>query len=166
MMKIRKLLTFFAIACVTFACSQCATIMNGDYVSLPVSTAPGGATVLYNGQTFSTPCTLQIPRGQQKVIRLQIEKEGYHPITVSVTRSVDGWLWGNVLLGGIVGLIVDFATGDAYDLAPEKIDAALVRQSQSANDNDDHLKLVVVDISELDAKSRSIVKARKPIQSQ
>ena len=34
----------------------------------------------------------------------------------AIKAGVDGWIWGNILLGGIVGLIVDPMTGAACKL--------------------------------------------------
>lgn len=35
---------------------------------------------------------------------------------------MDGWLFGNLLFGGIIGIIIDFANGSAYKLTPAEVD--------------------------------------------
>ena len=70
-----------------------------------------------------------IPRGKGD-FKLHIEKEGYQPVDILLTQSLYGWLWGNILFGGLIGLAVDFITGDAYDLEPELISANLQGVSQ------------------------------------
>ena len=95
--------------------SGCATIMNGDMVDVPVYTTPSGATVVINGATYTSPTTVMVPRGKGD-FKLHIKKEGYEPVDIMLTQSHDGWLWGNILFGGLIGLAVDFMSGDAYDL--------------------------------------------------
>ena len=38
---------------------------------------------------------------------------------------MSGWVWGNILFGGIIGLIVDASTGAMYKLTPEQVEASL-----------------------------------------
>lgn len=127
--------------------SSCATIMNGDMVNVPVHTTPSGATVVINGTTYTSPTTVMVPRGKGD-FKLHIEKDGYEPVDIMLTQSVDGWLWGNVLFGGLIGVAVDFISGDAYDLEPELITANLngVNVSKSS---DGALQFVLVDINQL-----------------
>lgn len=47
--------------------------------------------------------------------------------TVAVTRATNGWIWGNLVFGWIVGFIVDFATGSAYKLEPAVVNVTLER---------------------------------------
>jgi len=57
-----------------------------------------------------TPCDVIVHR--RSIGNFTIEKEGYETVSLSQSRVVNGWLFGNLLLGGIPGLIVDFATGN------------------------------------------------------
>ncbi len=104
----------------------CATIVNGDMVSVPVYTTPPEAKISVAGQELRSPATAQIPRGKGD-FKMTIEKEGYKTGYVLLTQSLDGWLWGNILLGGLIGLLVDFISGDAYDLEPELVNFDLVK---------------------------------------
>jgi hypothetical protein len=59
-----------------------------------------------------------------------ISKEGYQSASVGLTRTTaPGWtIFGNILLaGGIVGLLVDFATGAARQLQPTAIGSSLTK---------------------------------------
>lgn len=127
--------------------SGCATIMNGDMVNVPVYTTPSGATVVINGATYTSPTTVMAPRGKGD-FKLHIEKEGYEPVDIMLTQSADGWLWGNVIFGGLIGLAVDFITGDAYDLDPELVSANLNGVNVSKS-HDGSLQFVLVDINQL-----------------
>lgn len=125
----------------------CATIMNGDMVNVPVYSTPSGATVIVNGATYTSPATIMVPRGKGD-FKLHIEKEGYQPIDIMLTQSLDGWLWGNLLFGGIIGIAVDFISGDAYDIAPELVNANLSGVKVSKLNNGG-LQFVLVDINQM-----------------
>ena len=51
---------------------------------------------------------------------------GYSPTEVKLDSSVSGWYFGNLLFGGLIGmLIVDPLTGAMFNLTPEKIEQPL-----------------------------------------
>lgn len=140
----------------------CATIMNGDMVNVPVYTTPSGATVIINGATYTTPTTALVPRGQGN-FKLHIEKEGYQSVDILLTQSVDGWLWGNIIFGGLIGLAVDFVTGDAYDLEPELISQNLQGTTMTKSD-DGSLQFVLVDINQLPAQVAARIKLNSKVK--
>ncbi len=127
--------------------SGCATIMNGDMVNVPVYTTPSGAKVIINGATYTSPTTVMVPRGKGN-FTLHIEKEGFQPIDILLTESADGWLWGNLVFGGLIGLAVDYITGKAYDIEPELVSANLQGINVSKAE-DGSLQFVLVDINQL-----------------
>jgi len=140
------------------ALSGCATIMNGDLVSVPVTTVPTGATVTINGATYTSPATVTAPRGKGD-FNLHIEKEGYRSVDILLTPPKDGWLWGNIVFGGIIGLAVDFLSGDAYDLDPEMVEANL-EGADVTKAEDGTLQFVLVDLNELPEALAKRVKSR------
>jgi hypothetical protein len=47
----------------------------------------------------------------------QFEKEGCNPTTTTLSAGINGWYFGNLLFGGLIGfLIVDPATGAMWSL--------------------------------------------------
>ncbi|WP_288939831.1 hypothetical protein [uncultured Roseovarius sp.] len=62
-------------------------------------------------------------------VTVTIEKEGCRPVIVKVSNQTAGAggaaLAGNVLVGGVVGLGVDAATGASQELVPNPIDVKL-----------------------------------------
>ncbi len=56
---------------------------------------------------------------------VQFDKEGYKTYEASLASHSGGWIWGNILLGGGIGLIVDLMTGASNNLEPDKIHAEL-----------------------------------------
>jgi hypothetical protein len=64
---------------------------------------------------------------------------------MGLTRSVSGWVWGNIVFGGIIGLAVDAITGGLYKLSPEQVSAQLQRAGgDAAADGGDALVLTVI----------------------
>jgi hypothetical protein len=118
----------------------CATIVHGGPRTLPVASSPPGASVsIYDrsGKEVSkqtTPFIATLPskhrffKGQS--YRLVFEMPGYQKSEVQVRPTVSGWYWGNLLFGGVLGmLIIDPATGAMYNLAPNRVDQTLRPES-------------------------------------
>jgi len=122
--------------------------MNEEMVSVPVYTTPSGAQLTINGMEYTSPATIQAPRGEGD-FKLYIEKEGYEPVEILLTQSCDGWLWGNVIFGGLIGLAIDFITGDAYDLEPEVVSQELQKNGSISKTKNNELMIVLVDINTL-----------------
>lgn len=57
--------------------------------------------------------------------RLRIELAGYQPFEATVTRTVDGWVWGTLVFGDLIGLALDPATGHLYRLLPDQVARSL-----------------------------------------
>ena len=51
---------------------------------------------------------------------------GYETAEVALTPKMSGWYWGNLLIGGLIGMLaVDPATGSMWNIAPDKIEQKL-----------------------------------------
>lgn len=100
--------------------SSCASVINGRTQDVGISSNPAGATVTVDGINKGvTPCNLLLKRNESHTIT--IEKEGYQPASATVSKGVSGWIWGNVLIGGLIGLGVDALTGGMWTLEPENV---------------------------------------------
>jgi hypothetical protein len=144
----------------------CASIVNGGDREISIATRPTGATasVRKSGGTImdvvaveKTPCTISLdPKksyfsGQSYTLRLELP--GYKPTEVELTPKMSGWYWGNLLLGGLIGMLaVDPATGAMWNIAPDKIDHRLAN-GQSALIKNETGFLVVLE-SDLTAAER------------
>jgi hypothetical protein len=123
----------------------CASIVNGGDRSITIDTQPPGATASIRkaGGGMSevvavekTPCTVKLDpkagyfKGQSYTLRL--EMPGYKVAEVELTPKMSGWYWGNLLFGGLIGMVaVDPATGAMWNISPDKIDRKLA-SGQSA----------------------------------
>ena len=122
------------LAAFCFLLSGCATITRGTKDTLVVESDPAGANVtLSNGMTGRTPTSVKLPRKEPVVVT--IAKEGYETLTVNVNPQISGagaaGMAGNVLVGGIIGAVVDPMTGAMKDLRPNPVKVTLVPTKNS-----------------------------------
>lgn len=112
-------------ATMTLALGGCATVLNGTKVDYEVSSLPSGATVKFtNGVTCTTPCSLELKRKSD--LRADITLDGHKPTYVLIQSKLGGSGFGNVLLGGIVGGVVDGTNGASNRLYPRPLFVRLV----------------------------------------
>lgn len=112
----------------------CASIMHGSKQEIMFKTTPAGANVTVTdamGTTHGscqTPCSIKLKR--KGTYKADIAKAGYAPVNIVLERKSDGWIWGNILFGGIIGLIIDFSNGAAYKLEPSDVMTTLSANMQ------------------------------------
>jgi hypothetical protein len=128
-----------------FLFSSCASIVSKSSYPITINSAPSEAKIvikdkkgieIYSGQT---PATLKLKAGSgffgKARYQVTFTKNGYDTKTVPVEFKLDGWYFGNLLLGGVLGmLIIDPATGAMYKLETEFLNETLV-QSTASIDN-------------------------------
>jgi hypothetical protein len=94
-----------------------------DHVS--VTTNPAGAKVFVGDQQVGqTPTVVTLDRKADKAV-FRLELAGFEPVTVARDKQLNGWIWGNILLGGIIGLVIDFSTGAAHRFDETPIEVGL-----------------------------------------
>lgn len=123
--------------------AACASIMHGTHEDVGISSTPSSAQVTIDGQiTGKTPVVAHLTRKENHIVR--IEMPGYQPYEGTITHSVSGWVWGNIVFGGLVGLAVDAIDGGMYKLEPEQISGMLFAQNAVVTPNRDGIYMVVV----------------------
>ncbi|WP_040619977.1 PEGA domain-containing protein [Rhodovulum sp. PH10] len=121
--------TVLAAAIFVATLGGCATITRGSTNQIQITSDPVGATArLSNGMMCMTPCTLQM--GRKEEFSVTFEKPGFEPQTIPVKTEVAGagaaGVAGNLILGGVVGIAADAATGAALEHVPNPVIANLV----------------------------------------
>jgi hypothetical protein len=114
-MKIR---TVAAIAALGAALSGCATIVDGSKQSVSVSTSPvqGAACTLKNSEGtwyVTTPGSTTVHKTKNDM-SVDCTKDGYAAGHQMAVAHFGGATFGNIVLGGGVGAIVDAASGANY----------------------------------------------------
>lgn len=62
---------------------------------------------------------------QLKKKNIEARKQGYIPRSYEMGTKIQGWFWGNLFLGGIVGMGIDAATGKMMKFSDRIIDVTL-----------------------------------------
>lgn len=109
--------------------SGCGLILGGgSRQTVQVQASPAGTKVTTTPSTgdYTTPTTLNLERKTSYV--LKFEKEGYSPATMQLESHVRGGIVvADILLGGLIGVIVDAATGAWSKLSPETANVTLTK---------------------------------------
>ena len=110
--------------------SACATLVGGgSSQAVSISSAPTSASFVIKSASGmqmasgTTPQTVRLPRKNEYQIELGVP--GYKTQAVALTKGVNGWVFGNFLIGWIPGLIIDFVTGSASKLEPSMVSVSL-----------------------------------------
>ncbi len=108
----------------SFLTVGCATIFSGSTQKVSYSSEPSGAKVYVNGQYLgNTPFELNMRKNKSYTV--EFKKEGYRSRTVIINNNVAaGWIVLDVL-GGLVPVVIDAATGNWYSLNPDNVRAVL-----------------------------------------
>jgi len=117
------MMTYARIAAALAAASllpACATVLNGTKTDYTAASQPNGAAVRFsNGQSCTTPCKLELRRKDD--LRADITLPGHKPTYVLIQSKLGGSAFGNILLGGGVGAVVDGSNGASNRLYPRPL---------------------------------------------
>ena len=123
--RIARALSLLTVVACLSALSGCATMVNGKTEKIQLSSAPGGAQATIDGsQIVTTPTTVELSRDDEHTITFH--KDGYEDDTEKLTSSTSGWIWGNILVGGVVGAVVDAESGAGKKLSSDAVSVSLV----------------------------------------
>ncbi len=166
MKRVTKVLGLSLLA-MSLGLTGCASIIGDTQHPVSVMSSPEGATfeirnengmVVHRG---STPASVSLKGGDGyfdgETYTIKFTKDGHEEQVVTVESSVYGWYWGNLLLGGLIGmLIVDPLTGAMYTL-PETVSGSL-GQSTAASEGASGKELSVMTIDQLSPEQRGQLK--------
>ena len=103
----------------------CATIINGPTQDVEITSDPPGASVLIlpEKKTVVTPAEVELDRKQ--VHTLLFALEGCLPATGYLDRLNSHMTDGNIILGGLIGIAIDYDSGAVYRLDPDPLHVVL-----------------------------------------
>jgi len=111
------------------ALGGCATIVRGTDEPVQFISEPAGAAVNTSIGLGcpATPCTVPVPRKDQFMASFELPGYGRENIMVGTRMSGGGTagVVGNVLFGGIIGVVVDTSSGAGMDHVPNPVIAQL-----------------------------------------
>ncbi len=135
------LLTMAVVIGLSILSTGCATITSGTSQTIAVTTDPAGADCQFTrdgklvGRINPTPGVMPVSKATGN-IGVSCTREGYQPTVGSVSSEFQAATFGNILLGGVIGVVVDAASG-AMNKYPEQVSFVLIPLSfPSAADRD------------------------------
>jgi|GEM_PF-2378450 len=100
--------------------SGCATIVSGRNQDIHVTSNPPGVKVKAdNGVEVTAPGDVTLARNKPHTLLAHCE--GSEPQRRELECGVNGWLFGNILFGGLIGIVVDMASGAHGELSPKAV---------------------------------------------
>jgi hypothetical protein len=118
----------FFVGAIAATLAGCGTITRGTTDQVQILSEPSDALATTSlGHSCRTPCTLTVSRKDEFVVSVQ--KDGFErarvPVTTEIAWTGGAAFAGNVIIGGVVGMGADMATGAALDHTPNPVSVSL-----------------------------------------
>ena len=136
-----------------FSLVGCASIIHGPTQAVDITSQPNGARITIDGHEYgTTPKSIELNRkgrmrgelATKKEYAVKIEMDGFHPYEVKIKREMDGWFLGNIIFGGVIGIIIDASTGSMYKLTPNQVISQMtVPVATNSADSEDKIYVAV-----------------------
>ncbi len=122
-----KALILVSVAGIALVLSGCATIVSGTKQTVTVNSTPQATVTITadSGQQYysgKTPTTIRLPRSHTYTVKISLS--GYQTQTMIIDHSINPWLFGNLFLALIWG-VLDAVDGAMWNLEPSQVNATL-----------------------------------------
>lgn len=130
---------------ITLLMSSCATIVPGSKQNVKFDSSPGSARIFIDEiEVGKTPFEIKLTRKSEHSVMIKLE--GYQTYQTTLTKKFNGWYVGNILFGGLIGVIIDPITGAMYNLSPSEINAQLNKGTAFLSNNKNIYVAVTLEI--------------------
>ena len=123
MQKTKFITQTIVVAIMTMFVSSCATIVSGGSPTITIDGNIGEpVTITTTKHTYSNvmlPYVVKVSRHKLDGQRIYVQSETTRYKDVVLQKSVNGWAFGNILLGGLIGWGVDLGTNAVSKPAQE-----------------------------------------------
>jgi hypothetical protein len=121
----RLLLVVFALFW-SFGATGCAAVFNNTMDTVNITSVPSGASVFVNRfPRGKTPAKVRLSVKQNHDV--EVRMPGYQSTSASIVSKVGaGWIVLDIIIGGVVSLLVDAATGAWKELDRNAVHFTLV----------------------------------------
>lgn len=120
---------FISIVVFAFVVSGCASINSGTTQQVTIDSDPPGATVIVGAKVKKadkyimvnsvnagvTPLVVELSRKDGMV---EVSKEGYESQEVELKKSMNPWMWGDIVLTSLLSTSIDTSTGACNQYKP------------------------------------------------
>ncbi|CAH2032185.1 tetratricopeptide repeat protein [Trichlorobacter ammonificans] len=136
-----KRILFCCLALSVLYLNGCASIVSSSARNVTITTEPDQATVEIVNQhdkisilKATTPHTLNMDASagffQPARYTVKLSKDGYIPMEKQLRAGLNGWYFGNVVFGGLLGiLVIDPATGAMWKFYDGSVHAKLFKDT-------------------------------------
>ena len=120
------------VACVVLLLGAgCALVPSGRMQDVTIDSNPQGAQIVVNGLAQGiTPARVSLRRSKRTNVVLR--KEGYVDRPIPLSTQLNPAFWGNIILGGTIGSITDFACDSTVEFSPNTYYVNLDRKTSDA----------------------------------
>ena len=142
----------------------CGAMFNGSTKSVNVLASPSGTKVTTQPATgdFVAPTTLQLERKHSYT--LTFAKEGYTPASVQVTKKAQfGMIFLDVFFTGLIGVVVDAATGSWNNLSPDQVSVSLEKLENTSIDGPDTIEISLTSESASTEQDKFLINSSEPV---
>jgi hypothetical protein len=131
MLRSRRLLLSFSLLALTTS-TGCATILGGGSTqAVSIRSDPAGSTFVVRSssglQMSSGTSPQQITLARKNEYEIEFSSPGYQTQRLSLLKGLNGWVWLNLVGGGILGGVIDVVSGAAWKLEPSIVDMKMVK---------------------------------------
>lgn len=123
-MKVVRFWFHVSVAATFIFFAGCASIMSGRHAEVTIDSYPSNAHVVVRDRrgkevaSVNTPGKVTLKRKERIIFPARytasIEAPGYQGAEVPIRSTVNPWVLGNVVVGGIPGLAIDNVTGAVW----------------------------------------------------
>lgn len=125
--------------------SSCATMVSGSKQNVKFSSNPSTATIFIDEvEVGKTPFEIKLERKSEHSVMIKLE--GYQTYETKLTKKFNAWYIGNILFGGLIGIIIDPITGAMYNLSPDQINAQMTKGTAFKSNGKDIYVAVALNI--------------------
>lgn len=94
------------------------------------------ATIIFDGvERGKTPFETKLRKADEHTVVIKLE--GFKTYETKLTKKFNARYLGNIIFGGLIGVIVDPLTGAIYSLSPNKVHGELNSNVTSVDKSDD-----------------------------
>jgi hypothetical protein len=140
----RKIIISSSLA-IALLTTSCATIVSGSKQNIKFSSNPSVATIFIDEvEVGKTPFEIKLARKSEHSVIIKLE--GYQTYETKLTKKFNAWYIGNIVFGGLIGVIVDPITGAIYNLSPDQVNAQMNQGNAFKNNGKDVYVAVTLNI--------------------